>query len=92
MPLILFKDDPDLRLGVAFSGAMIRRGIYFHPWHNMFLCSAMTGSDIEQTLGAADDAFAEIARKQTTLHPHEGIAAFIARAWVPDLEVIRGAL
>jgi glutamate-1-semialdehyde 2,1-aminomutase len=78
MPLILFEGDPDLRLGVAFCGAMIQRGIYFHPWHNMFLCSAMTESDIERTLAAADDAFAEIARIRMTLRPHEGIAALMA--------------
>jgi len=57
---------------------MIQRGIYFHPWHNMFLCSAMTESDIERTLAAADDAFAEIARIRMTLRPHEGIAALMA--------------
>jgi glutamate-1-semialdehyde 2,1-aminomutase len=78
MPLILFNDDPDLRLGVAFCGAMIQRGIYFHPWHNMFLCSAMIQRDIEQTLAAADGAFAQIAQKRMTLRPHEGIAAFMA--------------
>jgi glutamate-1-semialdehyde 2,1-aminomutase len=78
MPLILFKNDPDLRLGVAFCGAMLQRGIYFHPWHNMFLCGAMTASDIEQTVAAADDAFAEVARSRATLRPHEGMAGFMA--------------
>jgi glutamate-1-semialdehyde 2,1-aminomutase len=57
---------------------MIQRGIYFHPWHNMFLCSAMTESDIAQTLAAADDALAETARNRMTLRPHEGIAALMA--------------
>jgi glutamate-1-semialdehyde 2,1-aminomutase len=78
MPLILFKNDPDLRLGVAFCGAMLQRGIYFHPWHNMFLCGAMRASDIEQTLAAADGAFAEVARSRAMLRPHEGIAGFMA--------------
>jgi glutamate-1-semialdehyde 2,1-aminomutase len=78
MPMILFKGDPDLRLGVAFCGAMIQRGIFFHPWHNMFLCSAMTESDIAQTLEAADHAFAETARNRLSLRPHEGIAALMA--------------
>jgi len=78
MPLILFKNDPDLRLGVAFCEAMLQRGIYFHPWHNMFLCGAMRASDIEQTVAAADGAFAEVARSRAMLRPHDGIAGFMA--------------
>jgi glutamate-1-semialdehyde 2,1-aminomutase len=78
MPMILFRDDPDLRLTVAFCGAMIQRGIYFHPWHNMFLCSAMTESDIQQTLAAADGAFVELTSSRATLRPHEGVVAFMA--------------
>ena len=57
MPLFLFDDDPDLRKGFCWSSAMLERGVYVHPWHNMFLCAAMTEADIDQTLDAAEGAF-----------------------------------
>ena len=57
MPLLLFDDDKDMRLGFRWCSAMLERGIYTHPWHNMFLCAAMTASDIDQTLVAAEGAF-----------------------------------
>ncbi|MFN7057049.1 aminotransferase class III-fold pyridoxal phosphate-dependent enzyme [Hyphomonas sp.] len=60
MPLILFEDDPGLGKGYAWSAALVKRGVYFHPWHNMFLCAAMTEADIDFTLEAADDAFMAI--------------------------------
>jgi glutamate-1-semialdehyde 2,1-aminomutase len=62
MPLFLFDDDADLRKGFCWSSAMLERGIYVHPWHNMFLCAAMTEADIAQTLDAAEGAFATLKR------------------------------
>lgn len=35
----------------------MKRGVYFHPWHNMFICAAMTEADIDHTVEVADDAF-----------------------------------
>ncbi|MEM9572958.1 MAG: aminotransferase class III-fold pyridoxal phosphate-dependent enzyme [Pseudomonadota bacterium] len=70
MPLILFEDDPDFRFGFAWGEEMIERGVYVHPWHNMFLCAAMTESDIELALKAADGAFAAIAAKSAEIGPH----------------------
>jgi glutamate-1-semialdehyde 2,1-aminomutase len=35
----------------------MKRGVYFHPWHNMFICAAMTDADIDFAVEAADDAF-----------------------------------
>jgi glutamate-1-semialdehyde 2,1-aminomutase len=49
---------------------MLARGIYMHPWHNMFLCAAMTEADIDATLAAADAAFAAVAARRATLGPH----------------------
>jgi glutamate-1-semialdehyde 2,1-aminomutase len=57
MPLFLFDDDPKLERGFAWSSAMLARGVYVHPWHNMFLCAAMTEADIDAALDAADGAF-----------------------------------
>ncbi len=60
MPTLLFDDDPEQALGFAFCDAALRRGVYFHPRHNMFLSSAHTPSHIERALEAADGAMAEV--------------------------------
>ena len=57
MPLFLFDDDKDLRLGFAWATSMLERGVYTHPWHNMFLCNAMTDADIAFALDAAEASF-----------------------------------
>ncbi|MEM6947258.1 MAG: aminotransferase class III-fold pyridoxal phosphate-dependent enzyme [Pseudomonadota bacterium] len=58
MPLIMFDGEgaKDLALGGAFVDAMLRQGIYFHTFHNMFIGAAMTEGDIDQALDAAERA------------------------------------
>jgi glutamate-1-semialdehyde 2,1-aminomutase len=75
---ILRGDDPDFRKGFAFGEAMLRRGVYVHPWHNMFLCAAMTEQDIDDAIGAAEAALAEVAQRQAELVPHPIVAAVVA--------------
>jgi glutamate-1-semialdehyde 2,1-aminomutase len=70
MPQIMFEGDPDFRVGYGWAEEMLARGIYMHPWHNMFLCAAMTEADIDATLVAADGAFAAVAARRATLEPH----------------------
>ena len=70
MPQIMFAEDPDFRVGYGWAEEMLARGIYMHPWHNMFLCAAMTEADIDATLAAADAAFAAVAARRATLAPH----------------------
>ena len=79
MPLFLFEDDPDLRKGFCFSSAMLDRGVYVHPWHNMFLCAAMTEADIDQALDAAEGAFGVLKRDVGSLAPVDKLA-FLAGA------------
>lgn len=69
MPLFLFEDDPDMRQGFFWCSEMLKRGIYTHPWHNMFLCAAMTAADIEATLEAAEAAFAALKARRGSLAP-----------------------
>ena len=71
MPLFLFEEDPDLRKGFCWSSEMLKRGVYVHPWHNMFLCAAMTAADIDQALEAADGAFKALKLQAPTLAPVE---------------------
>ena len=69
MPLYLFDDDPDLRKGFCWVSQMLARGVYMHPWHNMFLCAAMTDADIDGVLNAAEDALAALKREGPGLGP-----------------------
>jgi glutamate-1-semialdehyde 2,1-aminomutase len=56
----MFDDDPGYSKGYLWANAMLKRGVYFHPWHNMFICAAMTEADIDNTIDRADDAFAVV--------------------------------
>jgi glutamate-1-semialdehyde 2,1-aminomutase len=67
MPLFLFGDDSDFRRGYFWCSEMLKRGIYMHPWHNMFICAAMTEADVAATVDAADAAFAELKRHEAGL-------------------------
>jgi glutamate-1-semialdehyde 2,1-aminomutase len=80
MPLFLFDDDPDLRRGFCFASEMLARGVYVHPWHNMFLCAAMTEADIDEALDAAEGAFDALRRQAPGLAPVEKLAFLSAGA------------
>jgi glutamate-1-semialdehyde 2,1-aminomutase len=41
---------------------MVSRGVYVHPWYNMFLSAAMTEADIDFALDAADAGFRAVAK------------------------------
>ncbi|MBA4011675.1 MAG: glutamate-1-semialdehyde 2,1-aminomutase [Phenylobacterium sp.] len=68
LPLIMFDDDPTSAKGYLWNNALLKRGVYFHPWHNMFICAAMTTADIDATLNAADDAF-KVVKEAGPLEP-----------------------
>jgi glutamate-1-semialdehyde 2,1-aminomutase len=59
-PLIMFDDDAGYAKGYLWNNALLKRGVYFHPWHNMFICAAMTEADIDHTIDRADDAFSVV--------------------------------
>jgi glutamate-1-semialdehyde 2,1-aminomutase len=62
MPMILFVEDPERARGNFWTSEAVKRGVYLHPWHNMFLCAAHTEADIAQTLEATEEAFAALSR------------------------------
>lgn len=62
MPLVLFEDDAELAKANAFCSAALRAGTYFHPKHNMFLCTAHQAADIDAALVAADVGFQAVSR------------------------------
>jgi glutamate-1-semialdehyde 2,1-aminomutase len=82
-PLFLFDEDPDLRMGFFWSSEMLKRGIYVHPWHNMFLSVAMSDDDIDSALKASEGAFAALKAARAKLTAVEKLKAFLpARATV----------
>ncbi len=75
MPLFLFDEDPDMRMGFCWSSEMLKRGVYVHPWHNMFMCVAMTAEDIDGALDAAEASFAALKAQRGALEPVEKLRA-----------------
>ncbi len=57
MPQILFAEDPDFRIGYAWSVECLKRGVYLHPYHNQFMSLAHDEGIIAETLAATDLAF-----------------------------------
>jgi glutamate-1-semialdehyde 2,1-aminomutase len=78
MPMFLFDDDPDQRRGYRFCAEMVSRGVYMHPFHNMFISDALTMDDVKQTLEAADGAFKALAAAGPELAPNTRLAALSA--------------
>jgi glutamate-1-semialdehyde 2,1-aminomutase len=63
MPVVLFDDDAERKKGWLFCSEALKRGVYMHAVHTMFLSAAHTEADIDRTLEATDAAFAEVARQ-----------------------------
>jgi glutamate-1-semialdehyde 2,1-aminomutase len=79
MPMILFEDDADLRLGYCWTAEALTRGVYFHPWHNNFICAALTEADVKMTLNATGQAFEAVKKRRAMLGPVEQLRARFAR-------------
>ncbi len=60
MPMVLFDEDPAFEKVRAFTARAIGEGVYFHPFHNMFLCAAHGEAEIDQALTGTDRAFASM--------------------------------
>ncbi|MFH0132398.1 aminotransferase class III-fold pyridoxal phosphate-dependent enzyme [Variovorax sp. VaC1] len=69
MPQIFFDEDPDFRIGYAWTAECLKHGAYFHPYHNMFLSAAHTPADIARALEATDQAFEAVRRRRDALQP-----------------------
>ncbi|MFL9871349.1 aminotransferase class III-fold pyridoxal phosphate-dependent enzyme [Paraburkholderia megapolitana] len=69
MPQILFANDKEMKLGFAWTQAVLRRGVYLHPFHNMFFNAAMTRADIAETLEATEASFKEVLNDASRLQP-----------------------
>jgi glutamate-1-semialdehyde 2,1-aminomutase len=63
LPLILFDDDAGFEKAAVFTVEALRRGVYLHPKHNMFMSLAHTEADIDLALQATDAAFEQVAKR-----------------------------
>ncbi|MGX1197325.1 aminotransferase class III-fold pyridoxal phosphate-dependent enzyme [Parvibaculum sp. MBR-TMA-1.3b-4.2] len=57
MPLVMVVNEDgncDFDRSTAFADGMLAGGVYFHPFHNMFVGAAMTEADIDRTLEVAE--------------------------------------
>jgi len=63
MPMILFDEDIERARGNFWTSEAIKRGVYLHPWHNMFVCAAHTEADIARTLEVTEEAFAALSNQ-----------------------------
>jgi glutamate-1-semialdehyde 2,1-aminomutase len=61
MPTLLFDDDPESTQGYRFCQEALKRGVYLHPRHNMFLSMAHSDADIDEALQATAQAFEVLA-------------------------------
>ena len=68
MPEMHFAGDTDHSQAEAFCLEALRRGVYLHHRHNMFLSLAHTDAVIDSAIEAIDDAFAALARSRRA-HP-----------------------
>jgi glutamate-1-semialdehyde 2,1-aminomutase len=58
IPFMTFKGDNSFRRAQLFCEETMKRGVFFHPHHNMFVSAAHEKKDVEQSIAAADEAFA----------------------------------
>lgn len=79
MPMVLFEDDPDYRLGYRFSDTAMRNGAWLSPYHNMFINAAMTPQDIERALEITGIAFDDLRRNRASVQPSAKLAALLPR-------------
>jgi len=62
MPVVLFEDDADKAKGWLFCTEALKRGVFMHAAHTMFLSAAHGEADIDRALEATDAAMAVVAR------------------------------
>jgi glutamate-1-semialdehyde 2,1-aminomutase len=79
MPQIFFEDDPDFRLKYCWTEETLTRGVYLHPYHNMFISAALTETDVKATLEVTDQAFQALKGRRPMLGPVEKVNAMLAQ-------------
>jgi glutamate-1-semialdehyde 2,1-aminomutase len=63
LPNMTFSNEKNFLRMQRFSAEAARRGVFFHPHHNWFLCAAHQERDIQESLDVADRCFALVKRE-----------------------------
>lgn len=63
MPVVFFDADAERKKGWLFCTEALKRGVYLHAAHTMFLSAAHSEADIDRALAATDEAMREVARQ-----------------------------
>ncbi|MGE9294885.1 MAG: aminotransferase class III-fold pyridoxal phosphate-dependent enzyme [Puniceicoccales bacterium] len=58
IPFYRLEEETNFMRQQLWCAEAMKRGAYFHPHHNWFLCAAHTESDIDAAIQIADDALA----------------------------------
>lgn len=80
MPQILFEDDKDFRVGYGWTVECLKRGVYFHPYHNGFISAAHGEAELRETLDATDQAFEALKAGKAGLEPNAALMSLLAHA------------
>ncbi|MDE2466935.1 MAG: aminotransferase class III-fold pyridoxal phosphate-dependent enzyme [Alphaproteobacteria bacterium] len=78
MPQILFEDDADFRIGYGWTVECLKRGVYFHPYHNGFISAAHGDTELNETLDATDRAFEALKAGKAALKPNAALMQLLA--------------
>ncbi len=60
LPFLTFAGDPQFQRATEWVGECGRHGVFLHPTHNWFLCTAHDHEAIDRALQATDEAFRAI--------------------------------
>jgi glutamate-1-semialdehyde 2,1-aminomutase len=80
MPQILFEDDKDFRIGYGWTVECLKRGVYFHPYHNGFISAAHGEAELRETLEATERAFGALKVAKPSLEPNAALSSLFAHA------------
>lgn len=65
MPLVQFAGDPDAAIGERFCQEALKRGVYMHHKHNMFMSCAHTDEVVDAALDAIGDAMRAVSKMRS---------------------------
>jgi glutamate-1-semialdehyde 2,1-aminomutase len=85
MPQILFEDDADFRVGYGWAVECLKRGVYFHPYHNGFISAAHGTAELRETLEATDQAFEALKTTKSHLKPHAALKQLLTQHYPPPV-------
>ena len=57
MPFMTFDKDATFEKSRFFCGEAARRGVFFHPHHNWFICAALDEAALQKTLEVSEKCF-----------------------------------